>query len=114
MSNSKLSLAPMMEYTDRHFRHLVRLISSKTLLYSEMVTANAITHERMDSRHRAAGVCYEEETNRHKPAPMQSPAVQRQSRSDIDAFGYDMTILRRYIAQGHTGPHLEGPSVHRD
>lgn len=35
-----------MEYTDRHFRHLVRLISDKTLLYTEMVAANAISHER--------------------------------------------------------------------
>ena len=45
-NNSKLSLAPMMEYTDRHFRHLVRLLSDKTLLYTEMVPANAIAHER--------------------------------------------------------------------
>ena len=45
-TNSKLSLAPMMEYTDRHFRHLVRLLSPKTLLYTEMVAANAIAHER--------------------------------------------------------------------
>lgn len=36
----------MMEYTDRHFRHLIRLISDKTLLYTEMVAANAIAHER--------------------------------------------------------------------
>ncbi|KAL7517877.1 hypothetical protein ACHAWX_002754 [Stephanocyclus meneghinianus] len=47
--NSKLSLAPMMEYTDRHFRHLVRLISRRTLLYTEMVAANAIAHERDNS-----------------------------------------------------------------
>jgi tRNA-dihydrouridine synthase A len=47
--NSKLSLAPMMEYTDRHFRHLIRLISDKTLLYTEMVAANAIAHEREDA-----------------------------------------------------------------
>jgi tRNA-dihydrouridine synthase A len=45
-NNSKLSLAPMMEYTDRHFRHLIRLLSDKTLLYTEMVAANAISHER--------------------------------------------------------------------
>ncbi|KAL3777083.1 hypothetical protein ACHAW5_003052 [Stephanodiscus triporus] len=44
-SNSKLSLAPMMEYTDRHFRHLVRLISDRTLVYTEMVAANAVAHD---------------------------------------------------------------------
>ena len=43
---SRLSLAPMMEYTDRHFRHLVRLVSSRTLLYTEMVAANALAHEK--------------------------------------------------------------------
>ena len=43
--SSRLSLAPMMEYTDRHFRHLFRLISKNTLLYTEMVAANAIAHE---------------------------------------------------------------------
>ena len=44
-SNSKLALAPMMEYTDRHFRHLIRLLSDKTIVYSEMVAANAISHQ---------------------------------------------------------------------
>jgi len=43
--SSKLSLAPMMEYTDRHFRHLVRLLSSNTLVYTEMIAANAISYE---------------------------------------------------------------------
>jgi tRNA-dihydrouridine synthase A len=46
MDASTLSLAPMMEYTDRHFRHLVRLISKRTLLYTEMVPANAVAAER--------------------------------------------------------------------
>jgi tRNA-dihydrouridine synthase A len=48
MRASRLSLAPMMDYTDRHFRHLVRLVSRETLVYSEMVAANALSHERMD------------------------------------------------------------------
>lgn len=39
-----LSLAPMMELTDRHFRHLLRLITRRTLLYTEMVTAQAVLH----------------------------------------------------------------------
>jgi tRNA-dihydrouridine synthase A len=49
MEASTLSLAPMMDYTDRHFRHLVRLLSSRTLVYTEMVAANAIAHERRNS-----------------------------------------------------------------
>jgi tRNA-dihydrouridine synthase A len=49
MEASTLSLAPMMDYTDRHFRHMVRLLSSRTLVYTEMVAANAIAHERRHS-----------------------------------------------------------------
>ncbi|MEZ4463384.1 MAG: tRNA dihydrouridine(20/20a) synthase DusA [bacterium] len=37
-----LSVAPMMDRTDRHFRVLVRLISQHTLLYTEMVTTGAL------------------------------------------------------------------------
>lgn len=36
------SVAPMMEYTDRHQRYLQRLMSKETVLYTEMVTTNAI------------------------------------------------------------------------
>jgi tRNA-dihydrouridine synthase A len=39
-----LSLAPMMEWTDRHFRYLLRLGAPKMLLYTEMVTAAALIH----------------------------------------------------------------------
>ena len=34
----------MMEYTDRHFRYLMRLISKNMLLYTEMVHCGAILH----------------------------------------------------------------------
>ena len=40
----RLSVAPMMQRTDRHFRYLIRLLSSQTLLYTEMVTTGAILH----------------------------------------------------------------------
>jgi tRNA-dihydrouridine synthase A len=39
-----VSVAPMMAYTDRHFRYLLRLVSRTTLLYTEMITAQAIAH----------------------------------------------------------------------
>lgn len=39
-----ISVAPMMDYTDKHFRYLLRLISKRTLLYTEMITAPAILH----------------------------------------------------------------------
>ena len=40
----RLSVAPMMDWTDRHCRYLHRLISTRTLLYTEMVTAAAVVH----------------------------------------------------------------------
>ncbi|MEZ4633047.1 MAG: tRNA dihydrouridine(20/20a) synthase DusA [Deinococcales bacterium] len=39
-----LSLAPMMDVTDRHFRYFLRQLSRHTLLYTEMVTTGAILH----------------------------------------------------------------------
>ncbi len=37
-----------MECTDRHFRYLLRLISRRTLLYTEMVTSGALLHGEPD------------------------------------------------------------------
>lgn len=42
--NRKLSVAPMMDWTDRHCRYFHRLLSHETLLYTEMVTAKAVIH----------------------------------------------------------------------
>ncbi len=39
---ARLSVAPMMDWTDRHCRYLHRLMSSRALLYTEMVTAPAL------------------------------------------------------------------------
>ena len=40
----RLSVAPMMARTDRHCRYFLRQISARTLLYSEMITADAVLH----------------------------------------------------------------------
>jgi tRNA-dihydrouridine synthase A len=39
---SRLSVAPMMDWTDRHCRYFHRLMSRESLLYTEMVTAPAL------------------------------------------------------------------------
>ena len=39
---SRLSIAPMMDWSDRHCRYFHRLISKEALLYTEMVTAPAL------------------------------------------------------------------------
>jgi len=88
---STLSLAPMMEYTDRHFRHLVRLISSETLVYTEMVGASAVYHEQLDAKE-----AYRQE---HPTA----------GEEEVKA-NYNNQYLQRFLAQGTVAP-LEGPST---
>lgn len=88
LAASKLSLAPMMEYTNRHFRHLVRLISCRTLLYTEMIAANALAHERKNSMLLLQQQDYEQQQE-------QPP---------------EYAYLRRFLGQGQVEP-LEGPSV---
>lgn len=39
-----LSIAPMMDRTDRHYRYFMRQLTQHTLLYTEMVTSAAILH----------------------------------------------------------------------
>ena len=39
-----ISVAPMMEYTDRNYRYFLRRISRRVLLYTEMITTGAIIH----------------------------------------------------------------------
>ncbi len=41
---AKIAVAPMMDWTDRHCRYFLRLLSPSALLYTEMVTAAAIVH----------------------------------------------------------------------
>ena len=100
-TNSKLSLAPMMEYTDRHFRHLVRLLSHKTLLYTEMVAANAIAHERDHALRQERGV----------PPPQNNNGGDwnhLNSLLDLDTDDFDPSYLLRFLGQGKNP---EGPSV---
>jgi len=39
-----MSVAPMLDWTDRHCRYFHRLLSRQTLLYTEMVTTGALLH----------------------------------------------------------------------
>ena len=42
--NRKLSIAPMMDHTDRHFRFFMRIVSPHAMLYTEMITTGALIH----------------------------------------------------------------------
>lgn len=40
----KFSTAPMLDWSDKHFRYFARLMTKQALLYTEMVTTGAILH----------------------------------------------------------------------
>jgi tRNA-dihydrouridine synthase A len=41
---TRIAVAPMMDWTDRHCRYFMRLLSPSVFLYTEMVTAAAVHH----------------------------------------------------------------------
>ena len=42
MIDRRLSIAPMMDHTDKHFRYLMRLLTKHSILYTEMITTGAL------------------------------------------------------------------------
>lgn len=54
--NKIISVAPMMDWTDRHCRHFHRMLAPSLWLYTEMVTANALIHGDVD-RHLRFDAC---------------------------------------------------------
>src|ERR1700754_4065909 len=44
IQSHKFSVAPMMDWTDRHCRMLHRSLTRRTLIYTEMVTTGAVLH----------------------------------------------------------------------
>lgn len=47
-SSQRFSIAPMLDWTDRHCRYFHRQLTGDTLLYTEMVTTGAIIHGKGD------------------------------------------------------------------
>ncbi|KAG5180458.1 tRNA-dihydrouridine synthase [Tribonema minus] len=46
--DQRLSLAPMMEYTDRHMRYMLRLYTKKMVMWTEMIPIGSIVHNADD------------------------------------------------------------------
>jgi len=44
VADSRLSIAPMMDVTDRHCRFFLRQVNAKARLYTEMITTGALIH----------------------------------------------------------------------
>ena len=83
--NRKISVAPMMDCTDRHERFFLRLISKKTLLYTEMIVDEAIN--RGDKKKLL------EFNINEKPVALQlggsSPKLLKEATKVGEDFGYD-------------------------
>jgi tRNA-dihydrouridine synthase A len=82
---ARLSVAPMMDWTDSHCRYLHRLLSRRALLYTEMVTAPAVLHgdrDRLLAFHQA-----------EHPVALQlggaDPAELAQATAIAAGYGYD-------------------------
>lgn len=99
-----LSVAPMMDYTDRHFRYFVRLISRHILLYTEMITVPALLH---GDRAKLLGFSPQE-----KPLALQLGGDDPQTLAECarmgEAWGYDEINLNvgcpsNRVQNGHFG-----------
>ncbi|WP_065650356.1 tRNA dihydrouridine(20/20a) synthase DusA [Pantoea eucrina] len=87
-SSQRFSIAPMLDWTDRHCRYFHRKLTGDTLLYTEMVTTGAIIHGKGDY------LAYSEEEH---PVALQlggsDPAALAQCARLAEARGYDQINL---------------------
>ncbi|MEM7329197.1 MAG: tRNA dihydrouridine(20/20a) synthase DusA [Pseudomonadota bacterium] len=81
----RFSVAPMMDWTDRHCRAFHRVLSKRALLWTEMVTADAVIH---GDRERLIGY-----SNEEHPIVLQlggnEPDKMAEAARVAEAFGYD-------------------------
>ena len=87
--NLPLSIAPMMDRTDRHYRYFMRQITRRTLLYTEMIVSQAILH---GDRHKLLDFSAEE-----KPLVLQiggdNPSLLAECAKIGEDWGYDAINL---------------------
>lgn len=85
ISTRRLSVAPMLDWTDRHYRYLARQISRHAWLYSEMVHAGAIIHGDAER--------FLRKDDSENPVALQlggsNPANLAQAAARAAAYGYD-------------------------
>ncbi len=85
MKRGSVLVAPMMDWTDRHCRYFLRLLSPSAMLYTEMVTAAAIHHGDY-------AALLEFDASEH-PVALQvggsDPALMAEAASRGAQFGYD-------------------------
>ncbi len=81
----RFCVAPMMEWTDRHCRFFLRLLSRRTFLYTEMVTADAVIY---GDRGRVLGFSLEEHPVGLQLGGSDPGKLAKAARIGAD-FGYD-------------------------
>ena len=85
MNTQEIAVAPMMDWTDRHCRYFMRLLSPSAWLFTEMVTANAIHYGDADTLLRY-------DPSEH-PVAVQlggsDPAMMAEAAKRAAQFGYD-------------------------
>ncbi|MFN0262928.1 tRNA dihydrouridine(20/20a) synthase DusA [Tepidamorphus sp. 3E244] len=85
----RFSVAPMMDWTDRHCRMFHRVLSRHALLYTEMVTADAVIH---GDRERLLGF-----SDAEHPVALQLGGSEHEKLAEAarigEAFGYDEVNL---------------------
>jgi tRNA-dihydrouridine synthase A len=84
LTSRKVSIAPMLDWTDKHCRYFLRLISDNALLYTEMVTTGAIIHGKGD---------YLSFNSQEHPVALQiggsDPSAMAECASRAEVIGYD-------------------------
>ena len=99
LSSLRLSVAPMMDLTDRHCRYFHRLLSRHATLYTEMVTAAAIIH---GPRDRLLGF----DDAEHRVVVQlggSDPDALAKAAKIAEAFGYNEINLNVGFGQLHAG-----------
>jgi tRNA-dihydrouridine synthase A len=89
MLRHALSVAPMMDWTDRHCRYFLRQASARAFLYTEMITTGALLHGDVE-RHLAFSA------EEHPVAAQlggSEPADLAQCARLVEQFGYDEVNL---------------------
>jgi tRNA-dihydrouridine synthase A len=107
---SKVSIAPMVDRTDRHFRYFARLLTKTATLYTEMITAPAII--RGDGQHLL------EFSKQEKPVVLQiagsKPEETAEAVKIAETFNYDEINLNAGCPSDHVSEYMMGAALMSD